>query len=76
MNRGGLITFKFQVQDSQICDLANHFLFDPPAKSQIWRAVQKEEKYRPALARHDFILNVVGRVILFPVYMLWLLVPQ
>ncbi|MFT6867814.1 MAG: hypothetical protein ACJA08_002658 [Cyclobacteriaceae bacterium] len=23
MNRGGLIAFMFQVQDSQICDLAN-----------------------------------------------------
>jgi hypothetical protein len=61
MNRGGLIAFNFQVQDSQICDLANHISFDTPDKSQIWQVIQTAEKYRLALIRHDFILNVCAQ---------------
>lgn len=64
MNRGGLISLKFRVQNSQICDLANQYLFDTSAISQIWRGFQKAEKYRVPLNRHDFIPNVICRLLL------------
>lgn len=44
MNRGGLVLLNFQIQDSQIADLANQILFNTQAKFAIWRAFQKAEK--------------------------------